>query len=258
MVNRFRKPHPADARDAEVIANATRFDLALFLGTGRYARASAATLNEAAQAAARLTLEHRNGRMPMIYAIDAAGRAALVTSQLPSEDMMQKTYTKKFNAQRAAKAAGHDPDKIEIVKAKGGFAFRVKEKQPAVQIADLAASGNPTAKANTESGNAIPAIKCAPEKTQEAEMPKATGKWTRGVATREAAQRGELPVIPDFSAETHKRFRNKHTQVAALVEADDIVGLKAFEINPVSSSPKAIARYRDLCIIALEARQQAA
>jgi hypothetical protein len=28
--------------------------------------------------------------------------------------------------------------------------------------------------------------------------------------------------------------------------------LRAFEINPVSSSPKAIARYRDLRILALE------
>jgi hypothetical protein len=194
----------------------------------------------------------------MIYAIDAAGRAALVTSQLPSEEMMQKTYAKKFNAQRAAKAAGHDPGEIEIIKTKGGFAFRVKEKQPRVHIADLAASGNPTAKANTESGNTIPATKRAREQTQKAETPKATGKWTRGVAIREAAQRGELPVIPDFSAETHRRFRNKLAQVAALVEAGDVAALKAFEINPVSSSPKAIARYRDLCITALEARQQAA
>jgi hypothetical protein len=33
-------------------------------------------------------------------------------------------------------------------------------------------------------------------------------------------------------------------------------GLRAFEINPVSSSVKAIARYGDLCFIALETRQQ--
>ena len=40
----------------------------------------------------------------------------------------------------------------------------------------------------------------------------------------------------------------------ALAKAGDLKGLRAFEINPVSSSPKAIARYRDLCVIALEAR----
>jgi hypothetical protein len=34
----------------------------------------------------------------------------------------------------------------------------------------------------------------------------------------------------------------------------DLAGLKAITINPVSSSPKAIARYRDLCVIALESK----
>ena len=39
-----------------------------------------------------------------------------------------------------------------------------------------------------------------------------------------------------------------------LAKAGDLKGLRKFEINRVSSSPKAIARYRDLCIIALEAQ----
>ena len=38
-----RKVHPADAANAAVLAQAVRFDVALFLGTGRYARASAPT-----------------------------------------------------------------------------------------------------------------------------------------------------------------------------------------------------------------------
>jgi hypothetical protein len=36
-----------------------------------------------------------------------------------------------------------------------------------------------------------------------------------------------------------------------LAKAGDTVALQAFEINPVSSSPKAMARYRDLCVMAL-------
>ena len=40
----------------------------------------------------------------------------------------------------------------------------------------------------------------------------------------------------------------------ALAEVGNIAGLQAFEINLVSSSPKAMARYRDLCVIALTAR----
>ena len=39
----------------------------------------------------------------------------------------------------------------------------------------------------------------------------------------------------------------------ALAEAGDIAGLQAFEINPVSSGLKALARYRDLCVIAIAA-----
>lgn len=77
-------------------------------------------------------------------------------------------------------------------------------------------------------------------------------------ATLEAAQRGELPDAPDFSAETHKRFRPKLAKLVEMVAAGDIAGLKAEEIKPVSSSPKAMAKYRDLAVIALEAKKAAA
>lgn len=68
------------------------------------------------------------------------------------------------------------------------------------------------------------------------------------------AQSGALPQTPDFSKPTHARFRVKLAQIVALAEAGNIAGLQAFEINPVSSSPKAMARYRDLCVIAITAR----
>ena len=51
-------------------------------------------------------------------------------------------------------------------------------------------------------------------------------------------------------------FRAKLAQIVALAEAGDIAALQAFEINPVSSSPKAMARYRDLCVIAITAGAQ--
>jgi hypothetical protein len=72
------------------------------------------------------------------------------------------------------------------------------------------------------------------------------------------AQTGALPTAPDFSKPTHARFRTKLAQIVALAEAGDIAALRAFEINPVSSSPKAMARYRDLCVIAIAARAQVA
>jgi len=73
-----------------------------------------------------------------------------------------------------------------------------------------------------------------------------------------AAQRGDLPPVPDFSAETHKRYRAKLAEVVAAAEAGDLAALRAFEINPTSSSPKAIAKYRELAILALEAQASAA
>jgi hypothetical protein len=83
----------------------------------------------------------------------------------------------------------------------------------------------------------------------------ATAKGRARFATLEvAAKAGQLPAPPDFSAPTHARFRARLGHIVALAEAGDIAGLRAIVINPVSSSPKAMARYRDLCVIALEAR----
>lgn len=80
---------------------------------------------------------------------------------------------------------------------------------------------------------------------------------TSAAAALEAAQRGILPTPPDFSAATHARFRGKLEGLIALAERGDIAGLEAVSINPVSSSPKALARYRDLCVRALKARKGA-
>ena len=63
-----------------------------------------------------------------------------------------------------------------------------------------------------------------------------------------------MPPAPDFFKPTRARFRAKLAQIVALAEVGDIAALQAFEINPVSSSPKAMARYRDLCVVAITAR----
>jgi hypothetical protein len=78
-----RKLHPADAANAVILAQAVRFEVALFLGTGHYARASAPTLAEARIEAMRLVAENPNPfgkRPPLIYGVTAEGRSALVTS----------------------------------------------------------------------------------------------------------------------------------------------------------------------------------
>ena len=201
---RNRKPHPADVANANIVAAAVRFELALFLGMGRYATDTAETIEEALAKADRLVAAHPNGRRPLIYGVTADGRSGLVTDAFipkPTEDPM-KTYTKKSKAKRAAK---------------------------------------PTAAKRVQK----------PAQKQE---PVSTRPRSKRAAIEAAARDGKLPEPPDFSAETHKRFRNKLASVVELAKAGDLKALRAFEINPVSSSPKATARYCDLCIVALEAQ----
>jgi hypothetical protein len=72
------------------------------------------------------------------------------------------------------------------------------------------------------------------------------------------AEAGKLPPAPDFSAATHARFRKRLSEIVGLVEKGDIRGLKQLTINPVSSSPKAMLRYRDLAVLALESQRRQA
>jgi hypothetical protein len=222
-----RKDHPADIRNDEIAANAVRYELALFLGRGEFARACVETIEEVPAAASGLVTTHRNGRRPLIYAIDAFGRAALINGSMqPSQEKsMNKTYRKKFNARRAAKAAGHDLADIETFKSGNGYAWRLKPKPPEA----------PVAKALDETP----------------ELPRR--RRARFTEMEAAARNGILPPPPDFSAPTHARFRGKLAKLIAMAEAGDAEGLKSVSINPISSSPKAMARYRDLCVMALGA-----
>ena len=102
-------------------------------------------------------------------------------------------------------------------------------------------------------GNPDPAGEAIPAPVDEPKTAPAPAIGKRQ-AILDQAQTGALPAAPDFSKPTHARFRVKLAQIVALAQAGDIAGLQAFEINPVSSSPKAMARYRDLCVIAITAR----
>ncbi|MDE2284724.1 MAG: hypothetical protein KGK33_08940 [Hyphomicrobiales bacterium] len=201
---RNRKPHPADLANANIVAEAVRFDIALFLGVGRYATDTAETIEEALAKADHLVAMHPNGRRPLVYGVTTDGRSGLVTNAMLSnmEDLMKTKAKKKATAKRASKPA---------------------------------------------------ATKKAPKAAAKQE-PVSTRSLGKRAAIEAAAREGKLPEPPDFSAETHKRFRNKLASVVDLAKAGNLKALRAFEINPVSSSPKAIARYRDLCVIALEAQ----
>lgn len=144
------------------------------------------------------------------------------------------TYDKKFNAQRGAQRAGLKPGEFEVFKTPDGrFGWRAMatdtDGQPPIKITEPVQATSPT-----------------------------SPKLGKRKAIIEQAQTGALPPAPDFSKPTHARFRAKLAKLVALAEAGDVEGLRAIEINPVSTSPKAMARYRDLAIIAIEARRMAA
>jgi hypothetical protein len=69
-----------------------------------------------------------------------------------------------------------------------------------------------------------------------------------------AAKKGTMPPKLDFSADTHTRFRPTLAEIEAAAKASDVKALKAIKINPVSSSPKAMIRWRDMCVAALGAK----
>jgi len=140
------------------------------------------------------------------------------------------TYDKKFNAQRGAQRAGLKPDEFEVFKTPDGrFGWRAvatdTDGQPPIQISE-------------------------PEQAK----PPTSSKPGKRRAIIERAQAGALPAAPDFSKPTHARFRAKLAKLVALAEAGDVESLKAIEINPVSTSPKAMARYRDLAVVKMSLR----
>jgi hypothetical protein len=86
----------------------------------------------------------------------------------------------------------------------------------------------------------------------DAEARSGRGFWR---AAEEAASRGELPPAPDFSAPTHAPYRKKLQRLIELAQAGDAAGLRAVALNPTSTSPKTLIRWRDLAVRAIEARE---
>jgi hypothetical protein len=136
--------------------------------------------------------------------------------------MLARTFTRRFSAQRAARSALKNPKAVdgqefETVRQGAVWAYRIKAATPAATT-----------------------------------KPKALGKRAQIEADAHA---GVLPAPPDFSAETHARFRKRLAEIVGFVGAGDIKALKADTTEPKSSSRIALCRYRDLAIIALEAQR---
>jgi hypothetical protein len=152
-----------------------------------------------------------------------------------------KNYSNASNARRAAKAAGLS--EFDVYKTADGW-YKIR--------AAAAKSAKPAKAAKA----------AKPTKAKPRELVDETARDGRKLvgkraAVLAAAQAGKLPPPPDFSAATHAPYRDAAKAPVDMAKAGDIEGLKAAVIKPYSSSPKAMAKYRDLAVIALEARRVA-
>jgi len=186
-----------------------------------------------------------------------------------------KTYDTKFNAQRGAQRTGLKPGAFEVFKTPDErFGWRRLEAEPAQALAPAEAAPTDDAYEPPAFLQRVETVEAAvdPEPAPSIPMTELTADshpiaaanaapWPTGPKTGkrkaivEQAQAWALPAVPDFSKPTHARFRVKLARLVALAEAGEVGGLKAIEIHPVSTSPKAMARYRDLAIVAIEARK---
>ena len=110
------------------------------------------------------------------------------------------------------------------------------------------------AKAATVAAKAADKPVMAASKAPAAPAPKAPKALGLRAQIEADAAAGKLPTPPNCALESNKRHRPKLALLDALIAAGDIAGLRGVEIKLSSSTPKALDRYRNLAIAALEAR----
>lgn len=110
---------------------------------------------------------------------------------------------------------------------------------------------------NAAKAAAAKAKAAQPKPAKAPKVPGAAKTPSKKAEMLAAAERGEMPTPPDFTAETHKRFRPVLQKLVDAANAGNLKALKADTTQPLSSSRVAVCRYRDLAIVALNAKAKA-
>jgi hypothetical protein len=174
------------------------------------------------------------------------GRSA---SAAAAAERFQRLLATKIGPARAADSAGKILSAPGFETAEGRLVAAIESDALAIPV-EPAPAADPAQVVITK-------LKAASNPAPEHAASREAQRRPTNADLKAKARQGELPPPPDFSAPTHSRFRNKLEGLIALAERGDAEALRAVTINPVSSSPKALARYRDLCITAIEARKKA-
>jgi len=165
-----------------------------------------------------------------------------------------------LRASRKAAAAGRGPGLARLRAAPEAETIRkatlADQKTGLAAVTAFIEAGRAASRTAKGGPRARPAAIAPARAETPAHAPRKLGG--RHAELRASAERGVVPSPPDFTAPTHTRFRAKLAAVVALVEAGDVEALRAYAYKGfLSSSPKAIMRYRDLALVALEARAAA-
>lgn len=258
-----RKPHISDIEFQQAYDRADCYIVSLFLGTGKYDKRPAPDLETARAYGDEMEKAHQNGRKKMVYAISPEGVSMIIPDDFVPETKLLETdmiktetesnvtpietvsapYTTRFNCTRAmtksAMKAGLPVSDYEITGGNGRYVFRLKQQPKPVAVKTAKPAPKADAPAPATSGT------------------KARYDW-RGADDR--AKQGTLPPKPDFSANTHARYRGKLNEVEALANAGNLADLEkmAKTMPTYDSSVLAISKYAGLCIKALKARSKIA
>ncbi len=174
------------------------------------------------------------------------GRSASVAA---AAERFERLLAAKIGAERSPKAMKSILTAPGFETAEGRLVAEIDASEP-----DAAAEPAPPPVAPEPAVEPAPIAETFPAASEPAAA--ASAPRRRRDADLEAkARQGELPPPPDFSAPTHARFRAKLAALVEMAGKADATGLRAISINPVSSSPKALARCRDLAVLAIEARE---
>lgn len=173
------------------------------------------------------------------------GRSASVAA---AAERFERLLAAKIGVDRAPKA-------IKAILTAPGFETAEGRLVAEIDACEPQAPEEPAAIFEPEPATvAAPIVETIEAKPEPATAPSAPRR-RRDADIEAKARLGELPQPPDFSAPTHARFRAKLAGLVEMAGKADATGLRAIPINPVSSSPKALARYRDLAVLAIEARE---
>lgn len=180
------------------------------------------------------------------------GRSASVAA---AAERFERLLAAKIGAERAPKAIKSILTAPGFETAEGRLVAEIDACKAAVSPPAAPEPANekaPTSETEPAAA-AAPMVEATETNSEQAAAPSARRRRDADIEAK--ARQGELPPPPDFSAPTHTRFRAKLAALVELAGKADATGLRAIAINPVSSSPKALARYRDLAVLAIETRE---